>query len=307
MQSQIGDRRLSASSGRAGLALLHGSAVLALSLFGFASGQEPGVAVTVQPQRIRIFQGESIQFAVKIANQSSKPVKILQLPDALTNSHFLFELRGKKSGPVERTLNMLALPEPGTEAYKSIQSGKEEILTLDLAEDAGLRATSVDTYSLTVSAKLDARYVHAQAVNFIVDDLPKLQRTTVEEVTREFKAGNVKYRVESGFLAENAVNDILFVVVQRTGFGGNKFTETRTLRLGACLSGGMLETTSIVAKGQFEPADIHILLTAADLSQTYWVLSLNSYKITRSESFPERKVRFLKSEATGKVEVEIKQ
>lgn len=283
----------------------------ALALWWLAPSQaapEAKVVLTAVAERETIYLGESIRIQLTIANTGDTPVRILQIPVALQTLDLDIELRGEKTGIVGRSCKRKPPAAPGPDDYDVIPQGKSQSHDLDLDVVASLRPVQPDTYSLTVLFKVDGRLLQAAPVKIIVADLPKIERLQTVSAKQDTQGGQYTAYMDVGFLSGEGDSRPLVAIRYRTEVGNDKLiADPRTIRLGSGSVKGILQAGAIAIPGVYMPADVHILVTEPNEKQFYWVLPLRSGGITRSESFPERKVRFLKSERTGNLEVEIKQ
>jgi hypothetical protein len=164
---------------------------------------------------------------------------------------------------------------------------------------------------------LPVELVNSPPVEVIVQAVPELeQRQTVEIADRRFAEPPTKLlRVCVGLASHDQTSGLLLAVCRPIKPNGTEYDVDGakfflgcffTARIGTVPRDATIQTALVPA---LEPAmigEVHILVNERNNAQRYYVLSLGSRSVTRSESFPERKVRFLKSETTGKVEVEIK-
>lgn len=287
-------------------ALALGTVALSWLAPGRAAAPEPRVLLTTAAERETIYLGEAIRIKLKIKNDGAAPVKLLKLPVAWQTLALQFDLRGDKTGIVRRWGKGGWYPLPGPNDLADLRPDGEQTHDLNLEEIASLYPRKADTYSLTVSFLIEGRLFQSAPVKIVVADPPKLEQQQTVIAKQDAQGGQLTTQVNVGFLPEAGTSRTLLAVVQ-TKIGNEKlFPDLRTFRLGSGSAKAVLEAGAIAIPGLNMPADAHILVTEPSGKQFYWALSLPAGGVTRSESFPERKVRFLKSETTGKVEVEIK-
>lgn len=282
-----------------------------------AHDQEPagnpagGVRVRVKLNAHTLYRGERIWAAVSVQNDSSAPLRLPKKPfDLLFRGAMALELRERNPGGVVGPPNFCYLLPLGRDDFVEIPTSGSWTFNLGVQDDAHLHPIQAGTYTLFAHVGHDGKCVSSPPVKFVVQELPNVDAFRKVEVRYQPKGGaTFNQRVFVGRVPTDETSGTLLAISScrsgKTGLEPSMFLYT--YRLGTVSLKAVIELEFVPANANGSDGDVHMLATEPDGSQKYHVMGLRSQQMTRSESFPERKVRFLKSETTGNIEVEIKQ
>ncbi|MBL8794949.1 MAG: hypothetical protein JNM56_13655 [Planctomycetia bacterium] len=267
---------------------------------------KPSMRVRIEPPVQPLYVGESIRVAVSIVNDGPTAISVVKLPLALEIGRLSFELTGQRAGRVKRSGGWPWMEGPGPDDFDRIGPGKSCVREIDLWEDYHHRVWATDTCTLAVNVRIGEEEVRSTPVSFKIEELPQLDLRHQQRVDRHF-APTTPYQIDVGLIPQNDHRGLLVVVLKDANAEvAGKPSVMRTCRLAEVPTKSVIEAAILPDAPDQPPTKVHVLATAPDNSQRYFVLSPASHRVgLQLQSFPERKVRFEKPAEAGNVEVHI--
>jgi hypothetical protein len=276
-----------------------------------AGDQAARVQVRVKPHAQSLYRGERIWAAVSVQNNTDSPLRLPKRPrDLAVRGVIVLALAGEKPKGVVGPPHECFLTPLGPGDFVEVPAGDSWTFNMSVQDDACLLPIQADTYTLTAHLNHDGKWIGSPPVKVVLQELPNLDAFRKIEVKHQHPGGaTVNQRAWVGIVPADESSGTLLAISPnqfgKTGAEPSMFFKTH--RLGTVSLQANIQVEFMPSKPSGTEGDAHILVTQPDGAQHYHVMDLQFGNLTRSESFPERKVRFSKSETTGKAEIEIKQ